>query len=267
MATKSSDPVVATSEPEPKSGGVTRRSFLKSGAVVTVAGVATGIKATGANAPPTVRWGMSVDLRKCVGCTACTVACKAENHTPPGVSYNRMEDEEFGTYPDVGRQFTFQPCMHCTAPLCLPACPIGAIYRQDGVVVLDYDVCQGYQLCIAACPYGSISFDNGDNYHENPTPYEEQPSPEYGQNLPRVPGQPPMYKGRKCSFCIHRVIKGLAPACAATCMGKAIHFGDLDDPGALCWTHGENLQDLLASRAHMRLKEEFGTEPSVYYLT
>ena len=81
------------------------------------------------------------------------------------------------------------------------------------------------------------------------------------------PNRSPEGKGRKCTFCIHRVKKGLGPACAATCIGRAIHFGDMNNPDERCWVHGEKLRALLATRASMRLKEELGNEPSVYYLT
>jgi molybdopterin-containing oxidoreductase family iron-sulfur binding subunit len=123
-------------------------------------------------------------------------------------------------------------------------------------------------MCISACR-GVRAFDYGHNYHDSPTPYESQPSPEYGQNKKRTlkGNESPRGNVRKCHFCIHRVKKGLSPACASTCMANAIHFGNLNDPEALCTVHGEKLRFLLASRNHMRLKEDLGNNPSVYYLT
>ena len=215
-----------------------------------------------------VRWGMLVDLRKCVGCKACTVACKVENHTPPGVAYNVVMEEEVGEYPDVRRRFVFRPCMQCAKSSCSTVCPTGATYhRPDGIVAVDYDKCIGCRYCIAACPYGARSFDYGHNYNETPTPYEAQPSPEYGLNRKREGKQSPIGNVRKCTFCLHRLTKGLHPACAETCMGHAIHFGNLNDPEGRCLVHGEKLRELLATRNHQRLKEEIGNEPSVYYLT
>ena len=246
-----------------------RRRFLKraaAGAGATALGTSAGC-ATAVGASP-VRWGMIVDLKKCVGCKACTVACKVENHTPPGVAYNVVLEEEVGQYPEVRRHFLFKPCMQCANSSCVQVCPTGATYhREDGIVAIDYEKCIGCRYCIAACPYGSRSFDYGEDYHETPTAFESQPSPEYGENRKREEGKSPSGNVRKCTFCLHRLKKGLSPACAETCMGRAIHFGNLNDPEGRCLVHGEKLQWLLSTRNNMRLKEELGNEPSVYYLT
>ncbi|RMD86010.1 MAG: 4Fe-4S dicluster domain-containing protein [Candidatus Dadabacteria bacterium] len=245
---------------------VTRRRFLQGSLAVAAAAVAGCSEAPSAESP--VRWGMLVDLKKCVGCRACMAACKAENHTPPGVSYNLVMEEEIGSYPNVRREFTFRPCMQCAKSSCTKVCPTGATYhRPDGVVVINYDQCIGCRYCIEACPYGARSFDYGHDYYAEPTPYDKQPSPEYGENRVRKHNTSPIGNVRKCTFCIHRVKKGLAPACAETCIGRAIHFGNLKDPEARCLVHGEKLQELLATRHHIRLKEELGNEPAVYYLT
>jgi len=252
---------------------VTRRNFLRGVGATAVASAAAGCDALRQSPRATgVRWGMVVDLRKCVGCYACAVACKAENHTPPGVIYNPVMEEEVGTYPDVRRRFIpkpcIKPCMQCTYSSCTKVCPTQATYhREDGIVAIDYDKCIGCRYCIQACPYGSRAFDYGHNYHVKPTLYETQPSPEYGEYRERRPMQSPIGNVRKCTFCIHRVAKGLAPACAETCMGQAIHFGDLNNPEARCMVHDEKLAELLATRTSMRLKEELGNEPAIYYLT
>ncbi len=258
-----------------------RRNFLKkTGAVVGIGGSI----AKKSSAAPSVHWGMIVDLKRCVGCKGCTAACKAENHTPPGVTYNVVLDEEVGTYPYVRRKFTFIPCQHCRRSSCVLVCPVKATYhRDDGIVVVDYDRCIGCRYCIGACPYGARSFDYGHNYSDsapissdihighgfdnNERPYDAQPSPEYGENRKRLHKKSPIGNVRKCTFCLHRVKRGLAPACASTCMGRAIHFGNLNDPEARCMVHGEKLQTLLVSRGYKRLKEELGNKPSVYYLT
>ena len=258
-----------------------RRNFLKkAGAAVAIGGSAS----KSSSAETAVHWGMIVDLKRCVGCRGCMAACKAENHTPPGVAYNMVLEEEVGVYPYVRRKFTFVPCQHCRKSACTLVCPTKATYhRDDGIVVVDYDRCIGCRYCVAACPYGARSFDYGHNYHDNfdgsgashaylefkgnMTPYETQSSPEYGEERERRPKKSPIGNVRKCSFCLHRVKRGLPPACSATCMGRAIHFGDLNDPEARCIVHGEKLQELLVTRGHMRLKEELGNEPSVYYLT
>lgn len=208
-----------------------------------------------------VRFGMAVDLKKCTGCRACTIACKAENMTPPEVSYNVVLEQEIGTYPNVKRMFMYKPCFHCENPPCTPVCPVGATYKreEDGIVVIDYDVCIGCRYCLTACPYGSRFIDLGKTYTDPVQPYEASASPEYNEMRVRAEGGSPVGNARKCHFCIHRVYRGMLPACAETCIGRAIHFGDLDDPESV-------VAQLIVERPSIRLKEELGTEPSVYYL-
>jgi len=212
------------------------------------------------------RWGMVIDLRKCIGCEACTVSCEAENVLPPGVVYRPVMTEELGTFPNVRKRFLPRPCMQCDDPPCVPPCPVGATYkRDDGVVAIDYDVCIGCRYCISACPYGARSFDFSEFSTEG-TPqlmaYETRPNYEYGREWERDPDHPtrsPMGNARKCHFCLHRVEVGLLPACVTTCLGGATSFGDLDDTDSL-------VAELAASERVMRLKEELGTNPKVYYL-
>ncbi len=250
---------------------LTRRNFLKgSGAACLTAAASTlpGCSGVGGSEEASdTRWGMIIDPRRCVGCRACTVACKAENHTPPGVAYNVVLEEERGSFPHVTRSYLTRPCMQCARSSCTLVCPTKATYkRSDGITVIDYDKCIGCRYCIAACPYGARCFDYGHNYLAELTPPEKQPSPEYGENRQRAKGVSPMGNVRKCTFCLHRLAKGLNPACAETCIGHAIHFGNLADPQGRCLIHGESLQELLVSRSSSRLKEELGNEPSVYYL-
>ena len=260
-----------TRNADDKSAGISRRTFLVRASVTAgtlVAAVATGQVQAFSSNEGIERWGMIVDLNKCIGCKACTVACKAENHTPPGVSYNVVMEEEIGEYPHIGRKFIFRPCMQCANSSCSKVCPTGASHkRDDGIIAINYDDCIGCKYCIAACPYGARSYDYGENYHETQMPYEAQPSPEYGEYRVREKGKSPEGNVRKCMFCLHRLKKGLAPACAETCIGHAIHFGNLKDNQGKCLVHGELLQELLSARNHTRLKEELGNEPSVYYLT
>lgn len=251
---------------------VGRREFLRGAATAAVGGVLLGQVGCGAAIGEVkesgVRWGMVIDLRRCVGCKACTVACKVENHTPPGVAYNVVLEEEEGEFPHLSRRFISRPCMQCRNSSCAEVCPTGATHhRPDGIVVIDYDRCIGCRYCIAACPYGARSFDYGHNYSETLSDYEKQPSPEYGEYRTREKGKSPEGNVRKCTFCLHRVTNGLAPACASTCMAHAIHFGNLNDPKGRCMAHGESLAEMLATRSHVRFKEELGNEPSVHYLT
>ena len=105
------------------------------------------------------RWGMVIDLGLCVGCDACTMACKAENGTPPGIWYAPVYEKEVGRYPDVKRMFIPTLCNHCEDAPCLNACPTGAIFkREDGIVMVNEEVCCGSQACVAACPYGAMHF-------------------------------------------------------------------------------------------------------------
>lgn len=207
------------------------------------------------------RYGMAIDLRRCVGCEACTVACKQENHTPPGVAYAKVIKEEVGEYPHVRRHFLPVLCNHCENPPCVPVCPVGATWKreEDGIVVIDYDICIGCRYCMTACPYGARYFDFGDNYNQPLNEFEGQPSPEYGEDRPRQPGTSPIGNVRKCTFCLHRVARGEQPACVLTCMPHARIFGDLNDPES-------EISRLTAERRGFRLKEELGTEPKVFYL-
>lgn len=219
------------------------------------------------------RWIMVIDLRKCVGCHACTIACVAENKLPPGVVYRQVVEEEIGTYPNVTRRFIPRPCLHCAEPPCVPVCPVNATYtRADGIVVMDYDRCIGCRYCMNACPYNSRYFDFGFSQYDE-TPQENEvvlgesgsvlellPSFEYGQARVRKREGSPIGNVRKCHFCMHRIEVGELPACTTTCIGRATYFGDANDPNSL-------VASLIASPNVMRLREELGTEPKVYYLT
>jgi molybdopterin-containing oxidoreductase family iron-sulfur binding subunit len=258
---------------------IERLSRVGAGALATV--IATGgaltalfpSVAAGATTPTArkFRYGMVIDTRRCVGCKACVVACKAENKTPPGVSYTVVVEEAFRDRVDEKPLFMTKPCFHCEKPPCVNVCPVSATFKRerDGIVVIDYDRCIGCRYCITACPYGARSFDFGDNYPAMAagTPIAFVPSPEYGQFRKRAEGASPVGNVRKCTFCLHLQdaegrydrAAGRWPACAKTCTGKAIHFGDFNDPDS-------EVSRLLAERQGVRLKEELGTEPNVYYL-
>jgi len=194
---------------------------------------------------------MVIDLKRCFGCRACMVACKAENGTPPQMFWREVYQWEYGKYPRVGRTYLPRPCMHCKEPACLNVCPSGATQkREDGIVWIDHDRCIGCRYCMQACPYDARYFLAKLTYYypQGPTPYEEVA---YKRFRPGV-----VYK---CDFCKDRVDQGLLPACAETCLGKATYFGDLDDPNS-------EVSQLIATRHGFQLSPEAGTEPSVYYL-
>ncbi|NOZ29998.1 MAG: 4Fe-4S dicluster domain-containing protein [Chloroflexi bacterium] len=214
--------------------------------------------------PSERRWGMVIDLTKCVACDACTVSCKAENKTPPGVNYTVVIKEEVGTYPNVREAFLPRPCMHCDNPPCVDVCPVSATWQnEEGVVVVDYDACIGCRYCMTACPYGARNFDFGEWYTEDTpklAPYETAPTFEYSERRVRSNHESPVGNVRKCHFCLHRVREGLLPACINDCIGRARYFGDLTDPDSL-------VSELLRERYSFRLKEELGTQPKVFYLS
>lgn len=219
------------------------------------------------------RWVMVIDLRRCIGCHACTVACVAENKLPPGVVYRPVITEEIGTYPNVTMKFLPRPCMQCDEPPCTPVCPVTATYKnEEGIVVVDYEQCIGCRACMAACPYGARTFDFGYNYVEQLPVFDgaivggetaagyEHASQEYGEAWKREGRhESPVGNVRKCHFCLHRIKDGILPACTTTCIGRATYFGDANDPESL-------VSELIAKSNVVRLKEELGTEPRVYYI-
>ncbi len=209
---------------------------------------------------------MVIDLRKCTGCGACTVSCIAENHLPPGVVYRPVIEEEIGTYPNVSMRSIPRPCMQCETAPCVPVCPVKATWiREDGIVDMDYDQCIGCRYCMTACPYHARTFDFGYNYTDG-TPEEKQPYEtvgnfEYGKRWDRAGTHAsPIGNVRKCHFCTHKLDAGMLPSCVTTCIGYATYFGDANDPNSL-------VSELISKPNKMRLKEEMGTRPRVYYLT
>jgi molybdopterin-containing oxidoreductase family iron-sulfur binding subunit len=212
-------------------------------------------------APSERRWVMVIDLRKCVGCHACTIACVAENKLPPGVVYRPVLDEEIGTYPNVRRRFIPRPCMQCEEPPCVPVCPVSATFTNgEGVVVVDYNQCIGCRYCITACPYSARTFDVGATYTEGTATsadtlvgvagaevYERAANYEYGIAWDRNREGSPVGNIRKCHFCLHRVTQGMLPQCVTSCTGRATYFGDANDPNSL-------VAELINSPNVMRLK-------------
>ncbi len=179
----------------------TRRDFLKGGGLLLLGMTQTGPLQAAANSGQP-QWAMIIDLNRCTGCRSCVIACKAHNKTIKGRFITRIISREVGTYPATRPLFTPVQCNHCEDPPCLTACPHGAILKlQDGIVVTDWDRCQGEGSCVKACPYGARFQD-----------------PRHGN------------RSDKCDFCKKRLEKGLLPVCVEACPSRARIFGDLKDP-------------------------------------
>lgn len=211
------------------------------------------------------KWAMAIDLRKCIGCNACTVACISENALPPGIVYRPVIKDEIGTFPNVSKRNTPKPCMQCDNPPCTKVCPVNATFKQeDGIVVMDYDVCIGCRYCMTACPYEHRMFDFGEHYSDGlPTvaAYDKRPSFEYNKEWKRDKKHAsPIGNVRKCTFCYHRLEEGMLPQCLTTCIGGANYFGDLNDPDSVIAKVVNKLNVSV-------LKEEMGTKPKVFYIS
>lgn len=219
------------------------------------------------------RWGMVIDLDKCGACQACTVACRMENNVnfagPDQAARGRVITwNEVLVIPETeesGPRFVPRPCMHCDNPPCVQVCPVGATYRSDqGLVLQNYDRCIGCRYCTTACPYGARYFN-----WQDATP----PAPMDSYRNPNVPVRP-VGVVEKCTFCVQRIQEAeeqaraegrplrdgdVVPACVQTCPAGARYFGDLDDPES-------QVSRLSRGPRAMRLLEELGTRPKVYYL-
>ena len=177
-----------------------------------------------------MRYGFVIDQRRCIGCHACTVACKEENQVPLGVNRTWVKYIEKGTFPDTRRYFSVMRCNHCDNAPCVTICPTVALYRRaDGIVDFDGDRCIGCKSCMQACPYDALYID------------------------------PDTRTAAKCHYCAHRVEVGLEPACVIVCPVQAIVPGDLDDPGS-------PIARLVASEQVQVRKPEQGTQPKLFYL-
>ncbi|MCC6212562.1 MAG: 4Fe-4S dicluster domain-containing protein [Burkholderiales bacterium] len=199
-----------------------------------------------------MRWGMVIDLRRCIGCYGCQLSCKAEHGTPPGVLFARVLKQEEGQYPNVRQLFLPVLCNHCEEAPCVDACPTGASFKweEDGIVDIDPDKCVGCRSCMMACPYSNRYFnDSPQHYFEDgATPYEQARTGRHQTDVVM-----------KCNFCRDRVRAGKKPACVANCPTVARIFGDLDDPTS-------EVSRLIKERGGFPLHPEAGTRPSVYYL-
>ena len=200
------------------------------------------------------RLGMVIDLKRCIGCNACTLACKQENGTPGEVHFARVVTREVGTYPATKRTFLPVLCNHCDDAPCVHVCPSGASYiRPDGIVMVDKDVCIGCRACAVACPYM--------NRHYIESGMLQHGFSGEGLSLLEAIKFTAFDEGTmtKCNFCAPRVDRGLEPACVNTCPTECRFFGDLEDQNG-------RLQTMIRERDGKPLLPECETKPSVYYL-
>jgi molybdopterin-containing oxidoreductase family iron-sulfur binding subunit len=222
-------------------------------------------------------WIMAIDLRKCIGCYACTVGCVAENKLPPGVVYRPVIAQETGEYPNVNLKFLPRPCMQCDNPSCVPVCPVNATWkRPDGVVVVDYDKCIGCRYCLNACPYGARTSDFGRFYSSDAaqgaetnkddrpvygtvTPWQKETSNEYAKSWDRGKHGSPIGNARKCHFCLHRLEVGQLPMCVTTCIGRATYFGDSNDASSL-------IMEVVSRNNPQTLLPHLGNKPQCFYI-
>ena len=204
------------------------------------------------------RYGMAIDLSRCIGCNTCAVACKVSNNLPKDVWWNvvHTEGRDFadtpkGTYGGE-MQLSWLPvnCMHCENAVCEEVCPTGAtVKRDDGIVTVDEETCIGCKSCMEACPYDVRRLIENE--------------PEYYLELPIGDPAAKSHKGgtvEKCDFCAGRIDRGEKPACMELCPGRARYWGDLDDPES-------EVSQFLSGRNATVLLEEEGTSPSVYYVS
>lgn len=176
-----------------------------------------------------MNYGFAIDTASCIGCHACSTACKSENEVPLGVYRTWVKATEVGAFPDVRRTFQVTRCNHCRDAPCVTICPTTAMHtREDGIVDFDNDACIGCKACMQACPYDAIHLD------------------------------PATKTAAKCHYCAHRVEVGMEPACVVVCPEHAILAGDLDDPQS-------EISRAIAKKDVVVRKPEKGTEPKLFY--
>lgn len=178
-----------------------------------------------------MRWGVLIDLNKCVGCHACTIACQNENDLPLDMKWNRVfRKGPVGEYPNLKGYTIPLPCMHCQEAPCIDGCPTGASYRtKESVVLVNEDKCVGCKFCMVVCPYEARVYNEDKGVVE------------------------------KCVLCVDRLAEGQPPRCVETCQLKARIYGDLDDPNS-------EINRYIEMYDAKPLYPELGTKPLVYYV-
>lgn len=199
---------------------------------------------------------IGINLRRCIGCNTCAVACKMQNNVPDGMLWNRVLtegcerfDSAEGTYPNLSRTYLPLACQHCENPACERVCPTGATYKDDkGRVEIDYDKCIGCRMCMAACPYNARTFNWNEPVRATGVGYGDARVPERARGVME-----------KCTLCKERTDEGDEPMCVHCCPADARIFGDLDDPDSA-------VSRLRREQSAEVLLEEKGTRPQVFYV-
>ena len=178
-----------------------------------------------------MRYAMAIDMKKCIGCGDCVVACQVQNDVPVGNCKSWVAEQVWGEYPNVQMVFRSERCNHCDDPPCVSCCPTDSSHISEGGIVLtDPDLCIGCGACVESCPYDARYFDPVDG------------------------------NATKCTFCEHKVKDGKQPACVEVCPTFCMYFGDIEDQNS-------EISQVLKKRDYKTLKPEAGTKPHIFYLT
>lgn len=234
-------------------GGVLERPGVAGAAVKRAAAAGARSRARSKVLP---QWTMILDLRYCNGCKQCTAACQKTHYLPQDVEWIKV----YRLTADDGKSYYLpRPCQMCEDPPCQAVCPVGATFRTDeGLVLIDQDVCIGCRTCMAACPYETRYF--------NSTTVPDVPK----QPFPASPAWPvPQVKTTvgKCVWCAARLPAGMLPGCVAACSMGVIYIGDLTtDVAVNGMGNAVKISEFLADNDAYRLKETLGTNPRVYYI-
>ncbi len=213
-----------------------------------------------------IRWGMVIDVGKCLGCHACTVACMSENALPHGIAHRPVQEVELGTFPHVSRSFYPNLCMHCAKPVCVSVCPVKATWQEEkyGITLIDDAKCIGCAKCSKACPYGGRQLGKRKQQQRSEKNIHFLADVLVGTHtvsnnaLSSSDYQKKQKLAYKCHFCLPRLNKGRLPACVTACIGRATFFGNLNDSHALVST-------MAFSAKAWQVHPELGTEPYVFY--